>query len=153
MIFKKITSFLLFIINLIKRALCCFRRRRRLSEFTPLTHVGVVANDEVATSELENWNDWNDHTNSKSPPPNTIQEHINYYRQQAIASRQVQSKELEVQENFFEDMTPTITKQTKVLINKNKEEGQQNRLSLVPENVNITVSILIWHDLNYMLFI
>lgn len=140
MILKKLKSFLLFLVAIWKRALCCFRRRRRASEFVPLTQIGIVTNQNVEATQ-ENWSDWNEQIVIPTCKPSTIQEHIEFYRQQTIASRQVHEEPIEVQENFFEDMTPTITRQTKLYVNdKNDDGAHTNRLSLDPENINVLVS-------------
>ncbi|KAF2894489.1 hypothetical protein ILUMI_11689 [Ignelater luminosus] len=136
-IFKKLKSFLLFIVAIWKRALCCFRRRRRASEFVPLTQIGIVTNQNIEATQ-ENWSDWNEQIVIPTCKPSTIQEHIEFYRQQTIASRQVQDEPAEVQENFFNDMTPTITRQTKLYVNDNNDDKRcMNRLTLDPENINV----------------
>lgn len=146
-IFKMLKSFFFFIISVFKRALCCFRRRKRVNEFVPLTQVGVISDHNTVSTELDNWSDWNEPVTAPSKP-NTVQEQIEYYRQQAIAARQVKEELPEVQENFFDDMAPTITKQTKVYINQNTSESRMsNKLSLAPENINtISQELEEWDD-------
>lgn len=146
-IFKMLKSFFFFIISIFKRALCCFRRRKRVNEFVPLTQVGVISDHNAVSTESDNWSDWNEPVTVPSKP-NTVQEQIEYYRQQAIAARQVKEELPEVQENFFEDMAPTITKQTKVYINQNTAEGRMsNKFSLAPENINtISQELEEWDD-------
>lgn len=135
-IFKKLKSFLLFFVAIWKRALCCFRRRRRPSEFVPLTQIGIISNQDNQSSE-EHWGNWNEQIVIPTCKPTTVQEHIEFYRQQAIAARQVQ-EESTIQENFFEDMAPTITRQKKLFVNKkNEDNSNTNRLSLSPEGVNV----------------
>ncbi|KAK5649605.1 hypothetical protein RI129_000634 [Pyrocoelia pectoralis] len=146
-IFKMLKSFFFFIISIFKRALCCFRRRKRVNEFVPLTQVGVISDHNTVSTELDNWSDWNEPVTVRSKP-NTVQEQIEYYRQQAIAARQVKEELPEVQEHFFDDMAPTITKQTKVYINQNTAENQlSNKFSLAPENINtISQELEEWDD-------
>lgn len=140
---NKLKSLILFIVATFRRALCCFRRRKRVSfsENDQLTHVGVVANQTV--NEFENWNDWNnDSINNRKPQ--TVQEHIEYYRkkQAQITGEKVDDVE-EIEENFFEDMTPNITKQMKVLIGStNNDVSNTHNLSLTPENVVYFVRLL-----------
>lgn len=142
-IINKMRSFLLFFVTLFRRALCCFRRRRRLSYVEPLTDIGIVANKQNDT-EVENWKNWgNDGFVNKKP--NTVQEHIDFYRQQK-AQIQIQEEVPEERTDFFEDMTPKITAQKKVLIGSSRKHNERsNNLSLVPDIV-LTVSI-------YMFFI
>ncbi|KAI4459442.1 receptor-binding cancer antigen expressed on siso cell [Holotrichia oblita] len=131
-IINKMRSFLLFFITLFRRALCCFRRRRRLSYVEPLTDIGIIANKQH-DGEVENWNNWgNDGFLNKKP--STVQEHIDFYRQQK-AQIQTQDEVAEERTDFFEDMTPKITAQKKVLIGSNKKYERSNNLSLVPDMV------------------
>ncbi|KAB0800818.1 hypothetical protein PPYR_06557 [Photinus pyralis] len=132
-IFKMFKSLFFFIVSIFKRALCCFRRRKRVNEFVPLTQVGVISEKSIP-NEMDSWNDWNEPVAT----PTTVQEQIEYYRQQAIAARQVKEEPQETQENFFEDMMPTITAQTKVYINPNVTQSEtSNKFSLAPENINV----------------
>lgn len=148
MIVQAVKSLLFFFVGVWRRALCCFRRRRRMScDSVPLTAIGVVpdypgASCSSNSNEIENWN-WED-SNPNAYKPNSIQEHIEYYRQQKqkiAIKNQVVEPEDEVQEDFFEDMTPRITKQTKVLINDEDENYKSNssRLSLAPQPIIVTV--------------
>uniref|UniRef100_A0A1Y1KSS1 Receptor-binding cancer antigen expressed on SiSo cells n=1 Tax=Photinus pyralis TaxID=7054 RepID=A0A1Y1KSS1_PHOPY len=135
-IFKMFKSLFFFIVSIFKRALCCFRRRKRVNEFVPLTQVGVISEKSIP-NEMDSWNDWNEPVATPSTPT-TVQEQIEYYRQQAIAARQVKEEPQETQENFFEDMMPTITAQTKVYINPNVTQSEtSNKFSLAPENINV----------------
>lgn len=137
-IINKMRTFVLFFITLFRRALCCFRRRRRLSYVEPLTGIGIVASkqDEI---EADNWNNWlNEGFVNKKPI--TIQEHIEYYRQQK-AQLNTEQEIVKEQTDFFENMTPEITRQKKVFISSNHKNAiQSNYLSLVPETV-LTVNI------------
>lgn len=135
-VLNKLKSLLLFIVAAFRKALCCLRRRKRVSfsEDDQLTHVGVVSNQMV--NEFHEWSEWNDESIGNRKPQ-TIQEHIDYYRkkQTQIALEQ-QNKVEEVEQDIFEDMTPRITKQTKVLINStNAEATKKPNISLVPDNV------------------
>lgn len=63
--------------------------------------------------------------------PQTVQDHIELYRKQkAMPQRQHDDLPPEEQLNFFQDMTPKITRQTKVLlVNKDRNstaEGDSN---------------------------
>lgn len=138
----KFKSFILFVISLFSRVLCCFRKRRRLScDVEPLAYVDVVSNN-----EFEKWDNWKDNENFVNKNPSTVEEHIQFYRQQQAAAQQQQV--VEVQENFFEDMTPKITKQKKILLTTNEGTNKSNNLSLVPDCVNI-VSFIIFRVLKF----
>ncbi|KAJ8937373.1 hypothetical protein NQ314_011921 [Rhamnusium bicolor] len=145
---NKIKSFILIFVNLFRRALCCLRGRRRSScDSVPLTH--VISNGEEAKGDFQNWGDWEDTgANSK---PKTVHDHIELYRKQAQVARQGQeSPDPEEQLNFFEDMTPKITKQTKILINTNQGESGNslNRLNFVEDSVNAvpTTELREWEE-------
>lgn len=120
-LFNKLKHLLLFFVNITKRALCCFRRRRRSSiDPIPLTH--------VISQEQDDWK-WEE--NPGLSEPKTIQDHIDLYRMKKIEAKK--SVEAANDLNLFEDMTPKITKQTKVFLNlnKNQVETSNNRLTLV----------------------
>lgn len=103
----------------------------------PLTAVGVISDfPRQAVGELENWNNWED--NNTNYKPNSIQEHIEYYRQQAMAARSISETEEEIKEDFFQDMTPRITRQTKVFVDSGETDASKpnpSRLSLAPQAI------------------
>lgn len=143
-ILKKLKSLILFLIATFRRALCCFRRRSRssINEDDQLTHVGVVSNHVV--NDFEDWSNWND-ASMENKQPQTIQEHIDHYRKkQAQIALEQQLQEADNAEDLFEDMTPRITKQTKVLINNstNSDLSNKQNISLAPENVAYFVSLI-----------
>lgn len=127
------------LIGYFKRALCCFSRRRRdSSEHVILTGVGVIPSSPATVDD--NWAQWD---NSNDPEcvltyqdqkkPCDIQEHIELYRQQtmALARRTSEEQNVEPEANYFQDMTPTITKQKKIYVNNRKQrESTQPSLSL-----------------------
>lgn len=108
--------------------MCCFRRRRRSScESIPLSAVGVVPNNVNSHTELEQWTQWEETPVVVVPdkPENIVQAKIEQYRQQVAKPADPQDEE--IQPDFFEDMTPRITRQTKILIRgKPKEETNWN---------------------------
>ncbi|KAK3925406.1 Receptor-binding cancer antigen expressed on SiSo cells [Frankliniella fusca] len=124
---NRLKLLLFHLIGYFKRALCCFGRRRRDScEIVPLTGVGVVPS---TVPEVEdNWPQWDvingpdsvlTHQGSKKPCD--IQEHIELYRQQTMAlARKATEEQVENEANYFQDMTPTITKQKKIYVNSRK---------------------------------
>lgn len=134
----KIKALFFFFLSLLRRALCCFRRRRRPSgDGVPLTHVGIVSNNDVT----QEWTDWNVPFNETKP--NTVQDHIEIYRKQLAAARLAHEEEEEkVDEDLFGDMAPKITRQKKVFVDHSQPENvNSNRLSLAPDELGITVVV------------
>lgn len=146
-IVQRLKSLFLFFIGIFRRALCCFRRKRHPSfDSIPLTAIGVVPNNAInGNADFETWNSWDDASKTKDDTykPNTVQEHIELYRQQALVAKQKSTdEEEEIQENFFEDMTPRITRQTKVFLNHDENDPSRSvssRLSLNPQGIVATV--------------
>lgn len=127
---NRIKALVLIIFGVFRRAMCCFRRRRRSScESIPLSAIGIVPNNvnnhTVKTSktkfyskynrhyyqisnsyfyqqELEQWTQWEDNPVVVVPdkPENIIQAKIEQYRQQV--AKPADAHEEETQENFFE---------------------------------------------------
>lgn len=139
---QKFKSFLLFFIGIFRRALCCFKRKRYSStDSIPLTAIGVVpTNATNGSSEFDNWNNWEDGNRGEAFKPNSIQEHIELFRQQKVLARQKLEMD-EQQENFFEDMTPRITKQTKVFLN-NEDDSARSSMSRLALNLQGVVSVV-----------
>lgn len=143
---NRLKGLFLVFFGVFRRALCCFRRRRRSSSCTPipLTAVGVVPNNIISSGEREDgpemhsWNSWEDGSSpdsvvtdvgqGQSAPVNSIQQQIELYRQSQI--RQPSESELEQPaEDYFQDMTPRITRQQKVLVpisRRGEGEGQES---------------------------
>ncbi|KAG8233120.1 hypothetical protein J437_LFUL012546 [Ladona fulva] len=143
---NRLKALLLIFLGAFRRALCCFRRRRRSSSCSPipLTAVGVVPdsiNNSVGREdgpELHSWNSWEDGSSPDSvitdvghnmpAPANSIQQHIELYRQSQM--RQPFETEMgEPAEDYFQDMTPRITKQQKVLVSTSKREDGEGEES------------------------
>ncbi|XP_033230643.1 receptor-binding cancer antigen expressed on SiSo cells [Belonocnema kinseyi] len=126
---NRLKALILVIVGAFRRAMCCFRRRRRSScDSIPLSAIGVVPNLTNNRGELIQWEQWEENPVVVVPdkPINPIQEKIEQYRQQA--SRPTDPSEEEQQPNFFEDMTPRITRQTKILI-RDKKSNSANKNS------------------------
>ncbi|CAG9772640.1 unnamed protein product [Ceutorhynchus assimilis] len=142
LIFYKIKSFFLVFINLLRRALCCFRKRRHsFKDSETLTH--VISNLEEQ-NDAPNWSEWGD--NFKDHKPKTVQDYIELYREQAVKARTAVEKAEEdsPEQQFFEDMAPQIMKQTKVFVrSKNDTVSKRTvntRLNAVEDTVNIIPS-------------
>lgn len=120
---NRLKALTVLLLGILRQAMCCLRRRRRSScDATPLLAVGVVPNALNSSAELEQWEQWEENPVVVVPdrPANTIQAKIDQYRQQV--TKPPESPTEEMQPNFFEDMTPKITKQTKVLIKDKRLE-------------------------------
>lgn len=134
---SKVRSLVLFFVGLFRRALCCFRRKRRLSQDDePLVYVGVGSQSHGLNAGADDMSEWEWTDGEVKKAPSSVQEHIELYRQQqALAARKVEG-EVDVKD-LFEDMTPRITRQTKVLIGGGvREEKKISGLSLVADGVN-----------------
>lgn len=131
MIIGRLKAVFIFLLNLLKRSLCCFRRRRKLSaDSEQLTAVGVVPNfqPEAGTNqELGSWNRWGEDGDG---PPQTVEEHIQLYR--SNKSKQ-QAEQPLPQPDFFQDMEPEIKRQTKVVLKP--REMSSSRLAFNAENI------------------
>ncbi|KAL6440516.1 hypothetical protein ACFW04_003199 [Cataglyphis niger] len=113
---NRLKALLVLLFGIFKRAMCCLRRRRRSScDCEPLSTVGVIPNVLTNSTELEQWDKWEENPVVVIPdkPVNTVQAKIEQYRQQVVKPPETPTEE---RLNFFEDMTPRITRQTKVLI-------------------------------------
>lgn len=146
-IINKFKTLILFVISLFRKALCCIRPRRRLSrDSVPLTHVGIVPNQEYgmnSINEFQEWSEWdNSVDNFGDPKTRTIQQQIEIYRKQAVAARQMQNEQGDdQQEDLFGDMAPQITKQKKVFVSVDSpNNGNSARFNMEPDlDVNVSI--------------
>lgn len=141
LIFNKLKSLILLFVNLFRRALCCFRRRKMSCDAVPLTHVISSSDTDERIRDGQNWGDWED-----SSEPKTVQDHIEMYRKRKaqIITGPQEPPSIESQLNFFEDMAPNITKQTKVFLNTKQNDDSRmglNRLNFSEEALQAVVSI------------
>lgn len=121
-IVNRLKALVVLLLGVFRRAMCCLRRRRRSScDSIPLAAVGVVPNANN-TVESEQWDQWEENPVVVVPdkPVNAIQAKIEQYRQQASKPADVPEEQ---HTNFFEDMTPRITRQTKILV---KDKASEN---------------------------
>lgn len=130
---NRLKALVLLFIGGIKRALCCFRRRRKVSfDSVPLTTIGVVPNyagsisDERNPTDLQSWNSWDENPVSiiTENKPSSIQQHIELYRQKSRHA--TDPEETEPQPDLFEDMVPKITRQPKILLKVDSEPAKRN---------------------------
>ncbi|XP_031841659.1 uncharacterized protein LOC116430977 [Nomia melanderi] len=133
---NRLKALIVLLLGIFRRAMCCLRRRRRSScDSIPLSAVGVVPNTTNNTTESEQWDQWEENPVVVVPdkPVNTIQAKIEQYRQQA--SQSPESTE-EPHANFFEDMTPKITRQIKILVKDKISENTSWNSSKFAVNSN-----------------
>ncbi|XP_008555323.1 receptor-binding cancer antigen expressed on SiSo cells [Microplitis demolitor] len=128
-LFNRLKALFVFLLSIFRRALCCLRRRRRSScDSIPLSAVGVIPNSVNNKVEQENWEQWDENpvVVVSNKPCNSVQSKIEQYRQQ-IAKVPEQNEETQV--DFFQDMTPKITKQKKIILRDPKTEETSMNLS------------------------
>ncbi|OWF38865.1 receptor-binding cancer antigen expressed on SiSo cells-like [Mizuhopecten yessoensis] len=128
-IIKKTFGFVLLICSPFKRLFC--RRKRRTSDTVlPLTNHYSIPQDFTQTPsapkqpELQSWENWDQDQSSNSRSLNH-----NYSRSRSLSHDHDELSEPEP--DYFQDMTPRIKRQKKVLI-KQKEEmkNQSNRFAM-----------------------
>ncbi|XP_071631727.1 receptor-binding cancer antigen expressed on SiSo cells isoform X1 [Temnothorax longispinosus] len=140
---NRLKALLVLLFGIFKRAMCCLRRRRRSScDSVPLSTVGVVPNVLTSSTEMEQWDRWEENPVVVIPdkPVNTVQAKIEQYRQQVIKPPDSPTEE---QLNFFEDMTPRITRQTKILIKDKHADGSCNVAQFTAMDPVPTVSFML----------
>ncbi|EEZ97347.1 receptor-binding cancer antigen expressed on SiSo cells [Tribolium castaneum] len=137
---NKIKHLVLFFVSVFRRALCCFRRRRRVSvDSVPLTH--VVSNPKDIE---ENWA-WDEKPDYSEPK--TVQDHIELYRKRKVEAQQQAEVPPEERLDFFEDMAPKITKQTKVFINTDRGAPEApSRLNLIDAVPVVSGELQEWEE-------
>lgn len=130
-LFGKLKLLVFVFVNIFKRAFFCGKRTSNC-DVIPLTH--VISNNEEYSPE---WGDWEEGSYNK--------ESKTVYDSQALCINQknqqpLESTDSEEQINFFNDMTPQITKQIKIFVNNdatNAKNISTNRLNLLEDSVNI----------------
>lgn len=103
-VIARIKVFFLSIIGALRRAMCCFSRRRKSSD-SDLQFVNVVKTEYSPSRTNESDRDWN----SWDDTPRTVEEHIEQYRQKL--GRPPTPKEPEPEPDLFGDMMPEIKPQ------------------------------------------
>ncbi|KMQ91637.1 receptor-binding cancer antigen [Lasius niger] len=144
---NRLKALFVILFGIFKRAMCCLRRRRRSScDCEPLSTVGVVPNALTNSTELEQWDKWEENPVVVIPdkPVNTVQAKIEQYRQQVVKPPDVPTEE---RLNFFEDMTPKITRQTKVLIkDKHVDSSSPNATKFIAMDPVPTNELEEWEE-------
>ncbi|XP_033727149.1 receptor-binding cancer antigen expressed on SiSo cells-like [Pecten maximus] len=126
-IIKKTFGFVLLICSPFKRLFC--RRKRRTSDTVlPLTNHYSIPHDFTQTPsapkqpELQSWENWDQDQNNSSRSQNH-----NYSRSRSMSHEDSSEPE----PDYFQDMTPTIKRQKKVLIKQKEEMRNQSNMFAV----------------------
>ncbi|XP_014677928.1 PREDICTED: receptor-binding cancer antigen expressed on SiSo cells-like [Priapulus caudatus] len=145
---RKISGVFFFFLNLLKRALCCLRlRRRKLSKSllpisnADLEHISVPMGfsgppGEDTLEEQVSWENWGITSVSHSQEMQTQDAHTNNLISggKYSSTKMQPAPELEEEPNFFENMTPSVRRPKKVLIHKKEElaprDDAPNRLQM-----------------------
>lgn len=132
---NKLKLLAILFINIFRKAICCIKRRRNSNcDVIPLTH--VITN----TDQQADWTEWDDENNE----PKSVQDHIDLYRKKKIQNvkQSFDSSNHENQSNFFEDMTPLISKQAKIYLgaSQSTKSGTTNKFNIVEDRVHIVRS-------------
>lgn len=153
---NRLKALVVILMGIFRRALCCLKRRRRSScDTIPLSSVGVVPN--IVNNnhvDQENWDQWDDNSivviPNNNKPVNIVQSKIEQYRQQIAKPPNDAIDEPQV--NYFEDMTPRITKQKKILLASSSslttsEESSMNlsKFAVAAERLP-TKDLEVWDD-------
>ncbi|KAG5684236.1 hypothetical protein PVAND_013474 [Polypedilum vanderplanki] len=122
-----IKRFFLFLLRILRRALCCFSRKRLDSGSHYEDRLEVVVSDSPNYSKKSNvmerdWNSWDD-------KPRTVEEHIEQYRENLVKPKEPESVDVVETLDLFADMTPQIKKQKKVFINQGGNSNNFNNFS------------------------
>ncbi|KAG1714233.1 Atrial natriuretic peptide-converting enzyme [Nymphon striatum] len=136
-IFAKFCKLFLAIFGGFRRALCCWRRRKNINDFDSLpfridsSAIRTESIQPIPTNEsidLQNWHDWDELNVSSSPPTASV----------ATSNMSLKSKyfngihdaeEPEYEPNYFEDMTPTIQRQKRLLIKPAEDVSHCNNMN------------------------
>ncbi|XP_053678500.1 receptor-binding cancer antigen expressed on SiSo cells [Anopheles nili] len=125
LVMNRIRQLLLAFIGVLKRAMCCFSRRRRMSvgECEVLSSVSVDRHSSTSRGGKnvteKDWNSWDD-------SPKTVEEHIERYRE--TLAKPPAPVEAPVEMDYFQDMTPQISSQQKICIATESEPSDFSRL-------------------------
>uniref|UniRef100_A0A182MZW5 Receptor-binding cancer antigen expressed on SiSo cells n=1 Tax=Anopheles dirus TaxID=7168 RepID=A0A182MZW5_9DIPT len=125
LVMNRVRQLLLAIVGVLKRALCCFSRRRKLSvgEAGALSTVSVDrypgASRGGKGAAEKDWNSWDD-------SPKTVEEHIERYRETLAQPPSPGDPQPEV--DYFQDMAPQISSQPKLCIATEAEPSDFSRL-------------------------
>lgn len=140
---RKIKTFLLLIVGLVRRCFCCFRKRLNSDSELPITistENGIKVSSAETTSDNMggNWDSWDvpsavvsDGGRQSGPKLTPLQQQIQDYRYSQQRKLHETETEPEPEPDYFEDLAPSIEKTPQMVILQRPEEEQQvsNRLS------------------------
>ncbi|XP_052861692.1 uncharacterized protein LOC128268599 [Anopheles cruzii] len=133
LVMNRIRQLFLTLIGVLKRAMCCFSRRRKLShgECEVLSSISIdrSAVGDVRSKHVseKDWNSWDD-------APSTVEEHIERYRETLAQPQHPAESPVEV--DYFQGMAPQILRQPKICI---AEDSQPRDFSRLTANIDIPV--------------
>ncbi|XP_032664326.1 receptor-binding cancer antigen expressed on SiSo cells [Odontomachus brunneus] len=132
-------ALLVLLFGIFRKAISCFLRRRRSSynSVPPLSNISVIPTILSNSKTLEDWDNWEDNPTVVvlDKQVNILQTNIDQFRHQPNMTETIPEITSEInpetfpetpteeQFNFFEDMTPKITRQTKLLIKNKPMDG------------------------------
>uniref|UniRef100_A0A182ITG0 Receptor-binding cancer antigen expressed on SiSo cells n=1 Tax=Anopheles atroparvus TaxID=41427 RepID=A0A182ITG0_ANOAO len=123
LVMNRIRQLFLALIGVLKRAMCCFSRRRKmsLSECEVLSSVSIDRDQSRLKHVPEkDWNSWDD-------SPKTVEEHIERYRETLAQPSSPVEPQAEL--DYFQDMAPQILSQPKICIATETEPSDFSRLT------------------------
>ncbi|RUS86477.1 hypothetical protein EGW08_005727, partial [Elysia chlorotica] len=151
------------------RRVVCRRRKLSTSDDIALTSVGTgnlrlstpqqYGDDQNADLEMESWDAWDNSTDGgdaykngyHGKPSLGVSSIQNYHYNQQRQQQQQEQQQVEPEPDFFGDMTPTVKKQTKILIRKKEEEipagrSISSRLAVMSDVPMVTSELEAWEE-------
>ncbi|GFR83214.1 receptor-binding cancer antigen expressed on SiSo cells-like protein [Elysia marginata] len=157
------------------RRVVCRRRKLSTSDDIALTSVATgnlrlstpqqYGEEQDADLEMESWDAWDNpnagsnggsvgdaHLNGYHGKPSLGVSSIQNYHYNQHRQQQQQQQQAEPEPDFFGDMTPTVKKQTKILIRKKEEEAPSyslsSRLAVMSDVPMVTSELEAWEEEN-----
>jgi len=131
---SNIKALILTVLVLIKKVLCCAKRKKNLEEDDELSFVAVhrPSGNPSQGDNLSNWETWGEERR-----PDTVADRIQAYRQ-SVQKKQEPAKTDEAapgtaDEDIFADLAPKVQRQQKHYIGPKTETSPSNRLSCSSE--------------------
>lgn len=131
---KKLKSALLFIVTVIRRVFCCWRRRKKSEDFSPSSIIiqknPADVNYSQWSGDTDQWNSWRE-----KPFTNVVEEKIEEYRKIMVGSREQPEAE---EPDYFNDMEPELKHARKAYVGSLEKEKKElhSRTNLFAFNAN-----------------
>ncbi|KAL4218000.1 Receptor-binding cancer antigen [Mactra antiquata] len=133
-VIKKVFGIFSIILSPLKR-LWCRRKRRNSDTILPMsnhypsvenlaTHYPAVNGSSQVHQELSPWDNWEDQQQSEK-----IRSVEEYRQRQLQIQQQQQQQEKEPEPDYFQDMTPAVKKQKKILLKKKEDNIRTSSIS------------------------